>query len=70
MPDKETIRQNVPDAFERFMPGHEPGLAESLYHPDYVNHEDDPERSSGIEGAKATAEWLPRASGISPIRAA
>ncbi|MEA2461957.1 MAG: hypothetical protein QOH90_2134 [Actinomycetota bacterium] len=23
-----------------------------------VNHEDDPERSSGIEGAKATAEWL------------
>lgn len=33
-------------------------LAEQLYHPDYVNHEADPERSAGFQGAKATAEWL------------
>ena len=58
VPDKETIRQNVRDAFERFMTRGEAELAERLYHPDYVNHEADPERSSGIEGARATAEWL------------
>src|SRR3954453_145248 len=58
VPDKETLRQNVREAFERFMTGGEAELAERLYHPDYVNHEADPERSSGIEGARATAEWL------------
>src|SRR3954462_10676680 len=58
VPDKETLRQNVSDAFERFMTRGEAGLAERLYHPDYFNHEADPERSSGIEGAKATADWL------------
>lgn len=58
MVDKETIRQNVRDAFGPFMTGAEDDLAERLYHPDYVNHEADPERSGGPEGARATAEWL------------
>ena len=58
VPDKETIRQNVRDAFERFMTRGEAQLAERLYHPDYLNHEADPQRSSGVEGASATAEWL------------
>ena len=40
------------------MTGGETQLAERLYHPDYFNHEADPERSTGIEGARATAEWL------------
>jgi predicted ester cyclase len=56
--DKETIRQNVRDAFGPFMTGRQDELADRLYHPDYVNHEADPERSRGPAGAKATAEWL------------
>ena len=58
MAEKETIRQNIRDAFERFMTGGDDSLVERLYHPEYVNHEADLERSSGQEGAKATAEWL------------
>jgi predicted ester cyclase len=56
--DKEIIRQNVRDAFGPFMTGGEDDLVERLYHPDYVNHEADPERSAGPTGARATAEWL------------
>src|SRR3712207_1054025 len=33
-------------------------LAERLYHPDYVNHEAEEERSTGPDGARATAQWL------------
>jgi predicted ester cyclase len=54
----ETIRQNVRDAFTRFMTGGEDELAERIYHPDYFNHEAEPERARGVEGAVATAEWL------------
>ena len=46
------------DAFGPFMTGGEDDLAERLYHPDYVNHEADPERNRGPEGARATAAWL------------
>jgi predicted ester cyclase len=58
MADAETIRRTIRDAFGPFMSGGKPELAEQLYHPDYVNHEADPERSSGPAGAAATAEWL------------
>ena len=40
-PDKETLRRNVRDAFERFMTRGEAELAERLYHSDYFNHEAD-----------------------------
>jgi predicted ester cyclase len=56
--DAETIRRNVREAFEGFMSSPSIEQAERLYHPDYVNHEAAAERSSGPEGALATAEWL------------
>jgi predicted ester cyclase len=56
--DAETIRQNLQEVFERFMPSPSIEQAERLYHPDYLNHEAEDERSFGPEGAVATAEWL------------
>jgi predicted ester cyclase len=56
--DAETIRQNLRDVFERFMVAPDLEQAARLYHPDYFNHEAEEERSSGPEGALATAEWL------------
>jgi hypothetical protein len=44
VPSTQAIRQNVTDAFLRFMNGSEFDLAERLYHPDYVNHEAESER--------------------------
>lgn len=58
MPDAEKIRQNVIDGIVRLLAGGEEHLAEKLIHPDYVNHEADPERASGPEGAIATSRWL------------
>ena len=58
MPSAGTIRQNVTDAFLRFMNRREFDLAERLYHPDYVNHKAVPERTRGPQGAVATVEWL------------
>jgi predicted ester cyclase len=58
VPDAETVRENIRDAFGPFMSEGRYELAERLYHPDYFNHEADPERSSGPEGAVATAKWL------------
>jgi predicted ester cyclase len=56
--DAETIRRNVRDAFTRFLPGEDDELAERLYHPDYLNHAAEAERSVGPVGALATARWL------------
>jgi predicted ester cyclase len=56
--DAETIRRNLRDVFEHFMASPDAERAERLYHPDYVNHEAEEERSSGPEGALATAKWL------------
>jgi predicted ester cyclase len=56
--DKETIRQNVRETFGRFMMGRELELAAELFHPDYVNHEANPNGISGPAGAVATTEWL------------
>ena len=56
--DAETIRQTLRDVFERFMVAPDSEQAARLYHPDYFNHEAEGERSSGPDGALATAEWL------------
>ena len=58
MASPDEIRQNVSDAFLRFMTQREFDLAHRLYHTDYVNHEAASERSHGPEGAIATVEWL------------
>jgi predicted ester cyclase len=56
--DAETLRQNAEDMLVRVIAGGETELVEQLIHPDFVNHEADPERSRGPAGAAATSEWL------------
>lgn len=58
MVDARTLRQNVEDSLVRVIAGGETDLAKRLIHPDFVNHEADPERSRGPEGFVATAAWL------------
>jgi len=58
MADAATLRQNIQDILVRLSAGGETNLAEGLIHPDFVNHEADPERSRGPDGAAATSEWL------------
>jgi hypothetical protein len=58
MSDPAALRQNIQDILVRLSAGGETDLAQRLIHPDFVNHEADPERSRGPEGAKATSEWL------------
>ncbi len=58
MADAEQLRQNAEDMLVRVVAGGETGLVEQLIHPDFVNHEADPERSGGPAGAAATSEWL------------
>ena len=58
VPDPELIRENLTKAFLELISARRYELAEQLYHPDYVNHEAEDERSGGPEGAVATAEWL------------
>ena len=50
----EAIRQNVTDAFVRFMIRPEFLLAERFYHQDYLNHEAVSERGHGSQAAVAT----------------
>lgn len=59
MPDKEVVRQNVRDAFGRFMTGGEEDLDERLYPPDYVNHE-----ASGAERGARRGEGHRRVASI------
>jgi predicted ester cyclase len=56
--DAETLRQNAEDMLVRVIAGGETELVEQLIHPDFVNHEADPERTQGPAGAAATSEWL------------
>lgn len=58
MADSATVRQNIQDILIRLSAGGETELAERLIHPDFVNHEADPERRNGPAGAAATSEWL------------
>lgn len=58
MTDKAAIRRNIEDTFVRLIAGGETELASTLVHPDFVNHEADPERSRGPEGFAATSDWL------------
>lgn len=58
MVDADTVRQNVTDMMVRVLAGGESDLATALVHPDFVNHEADPERRNGQAGAVATGEWL------------
>ncbi len=58
MTDAAMLRQNIEDALVRVIAGGETNLVERLIHPDFVNHEADPERSRGPEGFAATSEWL------------
>lgn len=58
MTDKAALRQNIEDALVRVIAGGETELVEKLIHPEFVNHEANPDRSRGPEGFAATAEWL------------
>ena len=58
MADPETLRRNLADTIVRLTGNGEEELAEALIHPDFVNHEADPERRHGPHGAIATSRWL------------
>lgn len=58
MAGADTLRQNIQDILVRLSAAGETDLAERLIHPDFVNHEADPERSRGPGGAVATSDWL------------
>ena len=58
MVDADTVRQNVKDMLVRLLAGGESDLAPVLVHPEFVNHEADPERRNGPAGAVATGDWL------------
>lgn len=66
MASPDEIRANLRASFERLIAAGGESVAAELYHPDYVNHEADPEPSSRIEGAIATGTWLRQCFG--PIR--
>jgi predicted ester cyclase len=61
--DPDTLRRNVEAMHTRLIAGGETDLAAELVHPEFVNHEADPERSRGPEGAAATSAWLRRCFG-------
>jgi predicted ester cyclase len=52
------LRQNITDLIVRVLAGGEEDLAEALVHPDFVNHEADPERRHGPAGVIGTSRWL------------
>jgi predicted ester cyclase len=56
-------RQKVRAVFERVMNGGETELVHELAHPDFVNHEADPERRHGADAWAATREHLRAAFG-------
>jgi predicted ester cyclase len=58
MTDPSAIRQTIEDAMTRVIAGGETDLAERMVHPDFFNHEADPERARGPAGFAATSEWL------------
>jgi hypothetical protein len=58
MADAATLRQNITDMLVRVAAGGDEEAAERLIHPDFVNHEADPERRDGPAGAVATGAWL------------
>lgn len=58
MPDPATMRTAVEVLMTRLIAGGETGLADELVHPDFVNHEAEPERRHGPSGLAATSEWL------------
>jgi predicted ester cyclase len=56
--DATVLRQNITDLIVRVLAGGEEELAASLVHPDFVNHEAEPERRNGPEGVIGTSRWL------------
>jgi predicted ester cyclase len=56
--DPGVLKKNIGDVHNRIIAGGETDLVEEYIHPDFVNHEADPERSRGPEGFAATSEWL------------
>ena len=58
MADAATLRQSITDMIVRLLAGGEEELAATLIHPDFVNHEADPERREGPAGVVATSRWL------------
>jgi hypothetical protein len=56
--DEATMRRNLEDTLVRVIAGGETELVGELVHPDFVNHEADPERSRGPAGLAATSDWL------------
>jgi predicted ester cyclase len=56
--DKAARRQSIEDVLVRVIAGGETPLAATLMHPDFINHEADPEPSHGPEGFARTSAWL------------
>lgn len=59
----DTMRQTVRDVFERIMNQGEIELVHQFVHPDFINHEAEPERRHGAEGWAATRSHLRAAFG-------
>lgn len=58
MADPATLRKNTTDMIVRLLAAGEEELATRLIHPNFVNHEADPERRDGPAGVVATSRWL------------
>lgn len=58
MADAAAMRRTIEDMHVRVIAGGETALVEKLIHPEFFNHEADPERSRGPEGFAGTAKWL------------
>ena len=68
MVDADTVRQNVKDMLVRLLAGGESDLAPVLVHPEFVNHEADPERRNGLRVQSRPATGCAPASATSPTR--